>query len=395
MPPKNIPQFISNGKTIKSLQGILLKDMSNVIKHLKSEIERYISTSKSVNVAVALTSSFGVNILEKVPAKCVVKIITGVNLPTPIDVLKQLRGNYGTDARVYLKQNAFFHPKVYIFRMKNDSLVAFIGSCNFTSGGLSDNIELAYKITNQRECQELLCWFDEIYKESSEITDTFLKDYKSYFVKWQKTNNQQVDDMSVIQEHLNTIRFNYNVIKEELIRLRQSYDYQDIVRERRKDVRNIRNAIDYKNNFRDFDVDAFLDILSLGHIIPTYKQTLKKAVKNEKMQKLCQMLCDDSLAIEDRYRLAISDYKVNGCGCNVITKILCVHNPKEYMLWNSISKEFLDYTQVSFERSTKEWHKYKQLCEIFKKLCIETDIENFAVLDYLLLIAIGSIKRNS
>jgi hypothetical protein len=247
-------------------------------------------------------------------------------------------------------------------------------------------------VTNQDECQELLHWFDDIYKESSEISDSFLNKYKPYTVKWQTIKKEQLVEMSDVQEQLDKIRFNYNAIKKELIRLRKSPGYQGIVKERKKNVESIRKAIDYKNNFKDFDVDEFLDILPLGHIIPTYKQSQKKAVKSGKMQKLCRMLCDDSLSIEERYRLAITEYKVNGCGCNVITKILCVHNSKEYMLWNKISKKFLKYTQVSFERGTNEWDKYKQLCKIFKQLCEETNIENFAVLDDLLFSAIEAIK---
>lgn len=368
--------------------------MSNVITHLYTEIEKCISTAKVINVATALISSFGVDILCKIPNGCNVKIIVGVNLPTKIEVLKKLRISFGCDARVYLSPDSFFHPKVYIFKMKNNSLVAFIGSGNFTSGGLQDNVELAYKVTNQEECHELLDWFENIFNKSSEITDTFLNKYKPYTNKWQNTRIDLSKDMSQIQSQLETIRFNYNAIKEELIRLRKSSNYKDIVKKRKIDVNNIRNAIDYQNKFKRFDVDAFLSILPLGHIIPTYKQSLIKAVKSGKMQKLCVMLCDDSIPVVDRYRLAISTYKVNGCGCNIITKILCVHKPKEYMLWNNISKEFLKWIDVAFERGTKEWDQYKQLCIIFQKLCKETNIEDFAVLDYLLLEAIDSIKTS-
>ena len=368
--------------------------MSNVITHLYPEIEKHISSAISVNVAVALTSSFGIETLAKIPNRCKVKIITGVDLPTPIEVLKQLRNFYGTDARVYLSSDSFFHPKVYIFKMKDNTLVAYIGSGNFTSGGLNDNVELAYKITNQDECQELLSWFEDKFEESLEITDNFLNEYKPYSVKWQKMKEERIDEMSDIQEYVDTIRLNYDAIKNELKKLRASSDYQDVVNERKNDVKEIRNAIDYNNNFKGFDVDAFLGILPLGHIIPIRKSSLYEAVKNGKLQKLCQMLCDDSLPIEERYKLAVTEYKVDGCGCNVITKILCVHNPKKYMLWNSVSKEFLDCINVSFERGTKEWDKYKQLCCIFQRLCEETDIEDFAVLDELLFIAIDEFEAN-
>lgn len=365
--------------------------MSQIVQHLNLEIQKCISTAKEANIAVALTSTFGVDVLSSAPKGCSVRIITGVNLPTPTDVLNNLRDSYGSKARVYLQPRTFYHPKVYLITNNDDSLVAFIGSGNFTSGGLKDNIELSYKVTNQEECQELLKWFNSIYEQAEEITDSFLKEYRTYYAKWQSVKKEQSSDIEEIQNKLNTIRANTDAIKKELIKLRASADYTNMVKARKKDVKDIRAAIDYKNNFKDFDVDAFLGILPLGHVIPTYKQSQIKAVKNGKMQKLCHMLCDDSISIEERYRLAVTDYKVAGCGCNVITKILCVHKPKEYMLWNSVSKGFMDYTQVSFDRGTKEWNQYKQLCQLFKHLCQEIDIEDFAVLDELLYRAMEEV----
>ena len=139
-------------------------------------------------------------------------------------------------------------------------------------------------------------------------------------------------------------------------------------------------------------MERFLSFGELGRIRRSYKKYIEKAVKEGAMRKLCKMLCDDSIDIEERYRLAFSKYKIYGCGENFITKILCVHNPKKYMLLNNISNDYLKYTKISFVRGTKPWTQYKQLCSTFKELCSKTGIKDFAVLDDLLYRAMNELK---
>ena len=112
--------------------------MGNIRFTIKDEVENLLSESIEVNIAVALCNNYAINALQNVPKSCNLRIVTGVDLPTPLEVLRTLKSRYKKKARIYTE--SFFHPKVYIFRLKNKDLVAYIGSGNFTEGGLYNNI---------------------------------------------------------------------------------------------------------------------------------------------------------------------------------------------------------------------------------------------------------------
>ncbi len=58
--------------------------MTNMVLHLYPKIEKCLKGAKSVFVAVASTSSFGIETISIVSSKCLVRVVSGVNLPTPI-----------------------------------------------------------------------------------------------------------------------------------------------------------------------------------------------------------------------------------------------------------------------------------------------------------------------
>lgn len=366
--------------------------MSNIVETLDAEILHCIKNAKSISVATALTNSYGVDLLSNASKTCFVRLVIGVNLPTPIDIIQALCNKYNNNVRIWMNKE-FFHPKVYLFVLKDDTKIGFIGSGNFTSGGMKENIEIAYKIIDNSEFDQLQKWFDDIFNKSSCITDTFIKNYRPYVNKWSGKNAEQDQEFSNIQAEMDSISLNKEAVISELKELVKYNDYKSIVAQRAKSVRDIRKSIDYDNDFINFDLDSFLNYRELGHIIPIYKNQIEKAVEEGAMRKLCKILCDNNVDIEERYRLAFSEYKIFGCGQNFITKILCVHNPKEYMLINNVSKQYLNFTKVSFERGTKLGARYKQLCSTFKALCSETGIKDFAVLDELLYSAMKYIEE--
>ncbi|MFW6311850.1 MAG: phospholipase D-like domain-containing protein, partial [Nanoarchaeota archaeon] len=55
------------------------------------------------------------------------------------------------------KNIGIFHPKIFIFRKKNNTGTVIVGSNNLTQGGLFSNIEVSVKLENL-ESYELLVW---------------------------------------------------------------------------------------------------------------------------------------------------------------------------------------------------------------------------------------------
>lgn len=357
--------------------------MGNIRFTIKDEVENLLSEAIEVNIAVALCSNYAINALQNVPKSCKLRIVTGVDLPTPLEVLRTLKIRYKKKARVYTE--SFFHPKVYIFRLKNKELVAYIGSGNFTEGGLLNNIEVFYKVEDQDECNNISGWFENVFNKSLCITDDFLIEYKEYSRKWAKEENKRKYEIKALLSETNEKKRLFDSMKEKLKEIREdSKVYDEICNERTDTVSRIKEALDYENGFENIDIDKFLKIKELGNIRQSYKKDLKRAVKSHKLRDLFLMLCNDDESIEKRYRAATEEYKIRGCDKNMITKVLAVHDPQKYMLWNGVTEDIMDKYDIRFERGTKEYQKYAHLCEEFKEIISELKIKDFVVLDLMM-----------
>ncbi len=91
--------------------------------------------------------------------------------------------------RTYSK--AKFHAKSYLMESKEASPVDFaiVGSSNFTRPGLIENIELNLFSTDQAHIEALRSWYDELWKESEDVSpellkviEPHLKDYEPFVV---------------------------------------------------------------------------------------------------------------------------------------------------------------------------------------------------------------------
>lgn len=356
--------------------------MGNIRFTIKDEIENLLSESIEVNIAVALCNNYAINALQNVPKSCNLRIVTGVDLPTPLEVLRTLKSRYKKKARIYTE--SFFHPKVYIFRLKNKDLVAYIGSGNFTEGGLYNNIEVFYKVEDQDECNNISGWFENVFNRSLCITDDFLIEYKEYSKKWGKEENKRKSEIKCLLNEANEKKRLFDSLKVKLGDIRRGKEYDEICHKRADTVSKIKEALDYDNGFANIDIDQFLKIKELGNIRQSYKKELKRAVKSHKLRDLFILLCNDDESIEKRYRAATEEYKIRGCDKNMITKVLAVHDPQRYMLWNGVTEDIMRKYDIRFERGTKEYQKYGYLCTEFKEIISELKIKDFVVLDLMM-----------
>ena len=95
--------------------------------------------------------------------------LTGV--PAILDALRSGQ----IECRVYDRDK--FHAKAYITHAKMEVVgsQALVGSSNFTSPGLTKNIELNIQVQSAREVAQLQEWFEEHWDDASEVTDAIIK----------------------------------------------------------------------------------------------------------------------------------------------------------------------------------------------------------------------------
>jgi phosphatidylserine/phosphatidylglycerophosphate/cardiolipin synthase-like enzyme len=84
-------------------------------------------------------------------------------------ILEALTSNQ-IECRVYDKEK--FHAKAYITHATLEVVgsQALVGSSNFTGPGLTQNIELNVQIQNAREVAQLQEWFEEHWKDATDVT---------------------------------------------------------------------------------------------------------------------------------------------------------------------------------------------------------------------------------
>lgn len=134
--------------------------------------------AKRLFIATALMNDYGLDFLKKVPSSCAVKLLIGVDLPTPYEVIKALSESH-YDTRIFRDPAKSFHPKVYLLEIEG-KWQAYVGSANFTQGGFESNVEMTIGSGDDEHTKQLLEWFDLIYKRGKPIDDQWLKDYRIY-----------------------------------------------------------------------------------------------------------------------------------------------------------------------------------------------------------------------
>lgn len=364
-----------------------------ITEKLGTDLQKALKNADEIWIAVALITNAGLDQIQTaIPESCIQHYLLGVDLPTSPKVLEHLYKQELLDSKVkvlmYLEQDEFYHPKVYLIR-NGKKYSAFVGSANCTGGGLLKNIEISIYTEDAKQCKSLLKWIDTIADHSSRLTKDFIDSYKKDYAErtaWKKANARRTRGVKKKGKAEGEV-FIEN--RDSLLELLKEYradkkEYNHWKKDRAERVKEYREALDYPN-FKTIDLDFLYSEGDLGYIIPITKPQVKREMP--RLKKMVKMLTDESIDIATRYEEAIKgDYKVDGIGKALISKVLVVHRPELYCLLNSKSEATLKNHGIEYPRGMSKGERYKALCKYLIELCNQAKIENLAVLDYYLYI---------
>jgi HKD family nuclease len=151
--------------------------------NLANDLKNTLKNCDELWVAAALISEDGLDFLQNnINEEATQHYLVGIDLPTSPSVLRTLMEKSGEtfNASLYLKENKFYHPKVYIVR-NHQGLIAFAGSGNCTLGGFEKNVEVTLKTDDLPTCNELLKWFNSQMKQGKAISEEFIRSYEPVF----------------------------------------------------------------------------------------------------------------------------------------------------------------------------------------------------------------------
>jgi HKD family nuclease len=170
---------------------------------------KFLQQCNEIHIATALTSEYALDLLMRNLGKNVkLKILLGIHLPSSIIVLEKLLNlhkNNKLECRLYSK--VFFHSKLYLFSTE-DSSFSYIGSGNFTKGGLYKNVELFHKSNNQGEYTDYKNWFDKHFNDARPISEKHIQILRPYLERQQQ---RKIEDSQTIDVIIDIIEGNFNL----------------------------------------------------------------------------------------------------------------------------------------------------------------------------------------
>jgi len=140
--------------------------------------EKILNQAEYCYIATAAISDAGFDFIRsRIPLKCKMEIITGLDVPTSPGVLKRIWKHYQERISLKIYTRNFFHANVYIFDLPFRKSVAFVGSGHFTLEGIKDGEEIFERITDPKEIEVLKSWFIGYYEFAEQLTEEITNEY--------------------------------------------------------------------------------------------------------------------------------------------------------------------------------------------------------------------------
>ena len=163
---------------------------ANFVDAFKKQIKR---TAK-LQIASAWMSDSGAlrALIERGKERCKVQAIIGTyGEATNAPSLRSLADKFGVQESLRLAEPAgLFHPKLLLFHRRN-GIVAWIGSANFTHGGLEGNEELVLETDDSNTVKEMGEWFGRQWTALK--GQDSLKALEEYETKWAEAQKTRKD----------------------------------------------------------------------------------------------------------------------------------------------------------------------------------------------------------
>ena len=168
------------------LFAALEQSLIMIIKKLAAPLvnDKLLQQAEHCYIATAEISEEGFDFIRsRIPTKTKMDLVTGMNGKTSLEVLQRIWKNYQGRINLNFYTRNVLHANVYVFDLPYRKSVAFIGSGACTLGGLKDQEEIFYKITDPKEIESVMSWFTSYFEFSEPLTEKFIEEYEQLINK--------------------------------------------------------------------------------------------------------------------------------------------------------------------------------------------------------------------
>jgi HKD family nuclease len=360
--------------------------------HLKQELQ----SAKSIKLATAFAHWSGWRHLLPHVKKTAgtVKLLTGLSFcqtePKVLYDWCERSQEDRVEARLFTQKQTTFHPKVLLVKNSRRAFVV-VGSGNLSNGGFLQNIECGLYSDDKNVFATVDAWFERLFSDDSltkQLREPDIRHYKKRFDAAKSANrvvkelqNEAEDEIG--EQHragLGNWKRAVLLARKFFISRRFLEHYQP---KRARTAKQIKSALRYPGF--DFDQDGLEDyykIQALGHLIEVRKPRVW--AQRKKLQAGLRYLIDDSAPIEGRLHAVLEGrYKVEGVGLNFLTKVLAVHDPSRFTVFNQPIAQALEHFKYERTRGYPPSQRYLEFADLMKRFLKESggrsslDLDNF------------------
>ncbi len=342
----------------------------------------------SIRLAMAFCHLNGWSRFEVPIKKCAgdVYLLTGLDFfqtePQLLRAWNRLSINRRFHPRLVTTKSGIFHPKVLIVSSPVKKF-ALVGSGNLSEGGLRTNIECFLYTDESTEVSALTKWFDEVFRNAKNFGEheigLYEPKYKNAHRAVAKIRREQrkVEDELTKRQKAFLSKWNQavNAAKHEFVReeFKEGWDA------RTQSIQKIKTALHYPQF--DFSRDEWIEfykIQELGHLIPIYRDRVFRQEK--RLKDGLRLLVDDSIPIQKRLTALLErtgKHHISGLSVNTVSKILAVHDPDRWPVYNSpvyFTLRSFDYQPPRRVGMSGRYLAFANLMQDFMKVCGAKDV---------------------
>lgn len=195
-----------------------------IVKKLAAPLvnEKILAQAEHCLIATAAIAEPAFDFIRtRLSPKCKIEIVTGLDGLTSPGVLRKTWRNYHERITINIYTKNFFHANVYVFDLPYRKSVAFIGSGHLTFGGIKDNEEVFFKITDPKDIEGLKSWFTGYYEFSEPLTENMILEYELIYPSMRqreiasRMEKEQVMALTTHGFNWDSIRFKNQYFKKE------------------------------------------------------------------------------------------------------------------------------------------------------------------------------------
>jgi HKD family nuclease len=360
--------------------------------HLKQELQ----SAKSIKLATAFAHWSGWRHLLPHVKKTAgtVKLLTGLSFcQTEPRVLYDWceRSQEGrVEARLFTQKQTTFHPKVLLVENSRRAF-AVVGSGNLSNGGFLQNIECGLYSDDENVYSTLDAWFERLFSDNSltkQLREPDIRHYKKRFDAAKNANKEVKELQKEAEDEIGEQhRAGLGNWKQAVRLAKKFFTSRRFLRyyepKRAATAKEIKYSLRYpKFDFDEDGLEDYYKIQALGHLIEVRKPRVW--AQRKKLQAGLRHLVDDSAPIEARLHAVLAGrYKVEGVGLNFLTKILAVHDPLKFTVFNQPIAQALEHFKYERTRGYSPAQRYLEFADLMRRFLKESggrsslDLDNF------------------